>query len=324
MSSLSDRHIPPDQQPDPEEYDYDLDTALICVVGIRSIVPSDAFTAETLGTERTGSGVLIDGGVVLTIGYLIIEAETIWITLSDGTAVPGHILAYDQPTGFGLVQPLARLDLPGMPLGDSDRATVGDPVVVAGGGGREDAVAAQIVARQEFAGYWEYVLDDAIFTAPVHPHWGGTAVFGEDGAVVGIGSLQLMASGGSGEELPLNMVVPIGLLKPVLDELLAHGRRSQPARPWLGVYATGIENNVVVFGLAGGGPGEEAGMRTGDIVTAVAGRPVDDLASFFRAVWALGDAGTEVPLTLSRDGEVLEVTLVSTDRNRMFKQPSLH
>lgn len=324
MSSLSDWQIPPDLQPNPEDYDYDLDAALAAVVGIRSIVPSDAFSAETLGTERAGNGVLIEGGIVLTVGYLIIEAETIWITLSDGTAVPGHILAYDQPTGFGLVQPLARLDLPGRPLGDSDRARVGEPVVVAGAGGRGDAVAAHVVARQEFAGYWEYVLDDAIFTAPMHPHWGGTAVFGEDGAVAAIGSLQLMASGSSGEELPLNMAVPVNILKPVLDDLLAHGRRSQPARPWLGVYATGIENNVVVFGLASGGPGEEAGMRAGDIVTAVAGKPVDDLAAFFRTVWALGNAGTEVPLTLNRDGEVLEVTLVSTDRNRMFKQPALH
>lgn len=324
MSSLSDWQIPPALQPNPEEYDYDLDATLRSVVGIHSHVPADAFTAATLGTERAGNGVLIEGGVVLTIGYLVTEAETIWLSMANGTAVEGHTLAYDQPTGFGLVQPLARLDMPGLKLGDSSRADLGAPVVVAGANGREGAVAAQVVARQEFAGYWEYVLDDAIFTAPVHPQWGGTAVIGEEGRIVGIGSLQLMAASSGGEELPLNMAVPIDILKPVLDELLTQGRRNQPPRPWLGVYATGIDDNVVVFGLADGGPGEEAGVETGDIVTAVAGEPVSDLAAFYRAVWARGDAGAAVPLTLKREGETIELTLASTDRNRLFKGPRLH
>jgi S1-C subfamily serine protease len=324
MSSLSDWQIPPALQPNPEEYDYDLDAALECIVGIHSHIPADAFTASTLGTERAGNGVLIEGGIVLTIGYLITEAETIWINMADGTAVEGHTLAYDQATGFGLVQPLARLDKPCLKLGDSSRVDLGDPVVVAGASGREGAVAAQVVARQEFAGYWEYVLDDAIFTAPVHPHWGGTAVIGEGGEIVGIGSLQLMAAGSDGEELPLNMAVPVNILKPILDELLTQGRRKQAPRPWLGVYATGLEDSVVVFGLADGGPGEKAGVETGDIVAAVAGNPVKDLADFYRTVWAQGDAGASIPLTLEREGQMLELTLDSTDRNRLFKGPQLH
>jgi S1-C subfamily serine protease len=324
MSSLGDWQIPPGLQPNPEEYDYDLEAALEAIVGVRSIIPADAFTAETLGTDRVGNGVLMQSGIVLTIGYLVTEAETIWLTLSDGRAVEGHALAYDQPTGFALVQPLARLDMPGLPIGDSGRAEIGDSVVVAGAAGREGAVAAQIVARQEFAGYWEYVLDDAIFTAPVHPHWGGTAVIDEGGEIIGIGSLQLMAAGSGGEELPLNMVVPIDILKPVLDDLLTQGRRSAPPRPWLGLYATAIEDRVVIFGLARGGPGEKAGVQTGDIVAAVAGTAVDDLAEFYRTVWSLGDAGVEVPLTLLREGETLEVTLVSTDRTLLLKAPRLH
>jgi S1-C subfamily serine protease len=324
MSSLGDWQIPPGLQPNPEEYDYDLEAALEAIVGVRSIIPADAFTAETLGTERAGNGVLMQSGIVLTIGYLVTEAETIWLTLSDGRAVEGHALAYDQPTGFALVQPLARLDMPGLPIGDSGRAEIGDSVVVAGAAGREGAVAAQIVARQEFAGYWEYVLDDAIFTAPVHPRWGGTAVIDEGGEIIGIGSLQLMAAGSGGEELPLNMVVPIDILKPVLDDLLTQGRRSAPPRPWLGLYATAIEDRVVIFGLARGGPGEKAGVQTGDIVAAVAGTAVDDLAEFYRTVWSIGDAGVEVPLTLLREGETLEVTLVSTDRTLLLKAPRLH
>src|SRR6266404_4483981 len=169
MSSSSDWEMPHGFQPKPENYAYDLEAALTAMVGLRAIIPADAFTADTLGTERTGNGVLIRDGVVLTIGYLITEAQTIWLHLADGRPVPGHVLAYDQETGFGLVQALASIDLPVLPLGDSGHAKVGDAVVVAAAGGRKHAVAARIAAKQEFAGNWEYVLDEAFFTAPAHP-----------------------------------------------------------------------------------------------------------------------------------------------------------
>jgi S1-C subfamily serine protease len=324
MSDLGDWQVPPAIQPNPEEYDYDLDQAIASVVGVRALIPVDAFTAETLGTERAGNGVLIEGGVVLTAGYLVTEAETIWLSFSDGTAVEGHVLAYDQITGFGLIQPLARLNLPHLPLGHSSRVEIGDSVVVAGTGGREGAVAANLVAKQEFAGYWEYVLDEAMFTAPSHPHWGGAAVIGPAGDLVGIGSLQLQAAGPDGEELPLNMVVPVDILRPILDDLLTKGQRQAPARPWLGLYTTGIEDTVVVFGLASGGPGEAAGMQTGDVILAVAGEEVSDLAEFYRMVWDLGDAGVSVPLTIYREERTFDISLTSIDRNKMFKAPKLH
>src|SRR5215208_1783429 len=208
MPSASEWKVPASVQPKPEDYTYDLDAALSAVVGIRALIPGDAFTAETLGTERAGNGVLIRAdGLVLTIGYLVTEAETIWLTLIDGRAVPGTVLGYDQATGFGLVQALARLDLPALPIGRSSDAALGDQVVVAGAGGRQRSVAARIVAKQEFAGYWEYVLDEAIFTAPSHPNWGGTAVIGHDGTLLGIGSLQLQQDRGAGESEHLNMIV---------------------------------------------------------------------------------------------------------------------
>jgi len=169
MPSLSDWKVPTAAQPRPEDYGYDLEQAFNAVVGLRAIIPSDAYTAETLGTERAGNGVFIRGnGLVLTIGYLITEAETIWLNLADGRSVPGHVLGYDQETGFGLVQALAKLDMPALEIGNSAAAAVGERVVVAGAGGRQRSVAARIVAKQEFAGYWEYVLDEAIFTAPAH------------------------------------------------------------------------------------------------------------------------------------------------------------
>jgi len=324
MSSSSEWELPASVRPKAEDYSFDLERAFGAVVGIRAMVPADAFTAETLGTERTGNGVLIRDGVVLTIGYLITEADTIWLHLNDGRAVPATVLAFDQETGFGLVQALARLDLPGLELGHSKVAKVGDPVVVAGAGGRKHSVAARIAAKQEFAGNWEYVLDEAFFTAPAHPFWGGTAMIGSRGELLGIGSLQVQQVREIGTPEPLNMIVPIDLLKPILDDLLTLGRPNHPPRPWLGLNATEIDDKIVVARVATGGPSRKANLKTGDVVLAVADNQVGDLAGFFRRVWSLGKAGVEVPLTIFRDGRTFEVKVTSGDRNRFLKGPSLH
>jgi S1-C subfamily serine protease len=326
MSSSADWEMPLALQPKPEHYDYNLDEALTALVGLRATVPADAFTAEILGTERSGNGVLIRDGVVLTIGYLVTEADTIWLHLADGRALPGHVLAYDQETGFGLVQALGRLDLPVLPIGRSKAAKVGDGVVVAGAGGRKHSVVARIAAKQEFAGNWEYVLDEAIFTTPAHPFWGGTAMIGSGGELLGIGSLQVqqqqMREIGAPE--PLNMIVPIDILKPILEDLLTLGRPNRPPRPWLGLNAAEIEDKIVVARVSNGGPARRANLRTGDIVLAVAGAEVSELAGFFRKVWSLGKAGVEVPLTIYRDGRTFEARVTSGDRNRFLKGPSLH
>jgi S1-C subfamily serine protease len=325
MPSLSDWKVPPAAQPKPEDYAYDLNAALSSVVGLRTTIPADAFTANILGTERAGSGVMIrKEGVVLTIGYLITEAEAVWISLDDGRVVPGHVLGFDQTTGFGLVQTLARLDLPALSFDQSSTSRVGERVVMGGAGGRRHSVAAQIVAKQEFAGYWEYVLDEAIFTTPAHPVWGGTALIGPAGDLLGIGSLQLERARERGRPEHLNMVVPIDLLRPILDDLLKHGRRKGPARPWLGIYTTEVEDKLVIMGLANRGPADRADVRTGDVVLEVAGAEVSDLAGLFRKIWSLGDAGVEVPLTIWRDGDTFEVRVNSGDRSRFLKQPKIH
>ncbi len=325
MPSVSDWKIPSSAQPKPQDYGYDLDGALAAMVGLRAIIPADAFTAETLGTERAGNGVFIrDDGLVLTIGYLITEAETIWITLSDGRTVPGHALGYDQETGFGLVQALAKIEVPALGFGQSATASLGEKVVVGGAGGRARSVAARIVAKQEFAGYWEYVLDEALFTAPAHPNWGGTALIGPAGDLLGIGSLQLQHATEQGQARNINMIVPIDLLKPIFDDLMKTGRRVGPPRPWLGLYATEVEHRLVVVGLAERGPAKKADLRQGDIVLSLAGKEVRDLASFFRRIWAQGQAGVEVPLTIYRDGETMDVRVKSSERNRFLKGPSLH
>jgi S1-C subfamily serine protease len=325
MPSVSDWKVPSAVQPKPGDYGYDLERALSCVVGLHATVPADAFTADTLGTERAGNGVFIRGnGLILTIGYLITEAENIWIALSDGRSVPGHVLGYDQETGFGLVQALAKLDVASLQIGESAAASLGERVVVGGYGGRQRSVAARIVAKQEFAGYWEYVIDEAIFTAPAHPNWGGTALIGPNGDLLGIGSLQLQHAAERGQTQNINMMVPIDLLKPIIDDLLKFGRRNAPPRPWLGLYATEVENRLVIVGLADRGPAKQADLRTGDIVLSVAGKDVRDLAGFFRRIWAQGQAGVEVPMTIYREGETMQLRIKSGERNKFLKGPSLH
>jgi S1-C subfamily serine protease len=324
MPSLSNWTVPRSAQPKPEDYDYDLERALASVVAVRSTIPEDAFSAETLGTERLGNGVLIRDGIVLTIGYLITEADSIWLTFGDGRVVQGHALGYDQATGFGLVQALARLDVPALPLGQSGKARVGDKVVVAGAGGRSHSLSAQIAAKQEFAGYWEYLLEEAIFTAPAHPHWGGTAVIDGAGHLIGIGSLHLEQDKESGRAQDLNMVVPIDLLPPILDDLLTTGRANRPPRPWLGVYATEVEDKVIIVGVAGRGPAKRTDLRTGDVVLAIAGEEVSDLAAFYRRLWSLGAPGIEVPLLIYREGKTFELRVPSTERSRVLKPPRLH
>jgi S1-C subfamily serine protease len=324
MPSVADWAVPPNAQPTPEECSFDLDRALSAIVGLRAIVPADAFTAEILGTERVGNGVLVrEDGVVLTIGYLITEAEEVWLTLIDGRVVPGHVLGYDYETGFGLVQTLGTLDLPTLGFDQSSSAQVGESVVLGGAGGRSHSVAARIVSKQEFAGYWEYVLDEAIFTAPAHPHWGGTGLIGPAGDLLGIGSLQLEGAR-EGKSEHLNMVVPIDLLKPIYDDLLKAGRAKRPPRPWIGVYCIEVEDRLVVAGLAKGGPAQRAGLQTGDLLLSVAGTEVRDLAACFRRIWSLGHAGVEVPLLIWREGDTFEVRVNSGDRDRFLKRPKLH
>ncbi len=323
MAALTEWKVPPSAQPRAEDYNYDLERALSSVVGLHSIIPPDGFTAETLGIERAGNGVLIDNGLVLTIGYLITEAATVWLHLGDGRVAEGHALGFDQETGFGLVQVLGKLDLPVLPIGSSAAADIGERVVIGGAGGRTRSLAGRIAARQEFAGYWEYVLDEAIFTSPAHPNWGGTALISAQGELIGVGSLQLERAR-EGKNEHLNMVVPIDLLKPILDDLRKFGRVNKPARPWLGLYSTEIEDKIVAVGIAPKGPAARAELKTGDVILAVKGETVSTLASFYRKVWALGQAGVEVPLTLYREGVTFDVRVNSSDRQKFLKAPRMH
>jgi len=325
MSEFDAPAIDPNLRPDPAAFDFDLDHALKSVVSLQSQVPDSAYTAAVLGTERAGHGVVIgDDGLVLTIGYLIAEAQTIWLVNHAGAAVAGHVAGYDHETGFGLVQALGDLSAPALPLGSSREIVAGDDVVFAGHGGRRGSITARIEEKREFAGYWEYLLDEAIFTAPAHPFWGGGALIGPQGTLCGIGSLYVQQNVEGGQTYDGNMIVPIDLLPPILNDLRRFGRPQQAARPWIGALTAESDGRVVVVGLWENGPADSAGLRPGDLVVGVDKSPVTTLSELFRAMWGLGEAGTNVPLDVLRAGQLTEIHIESRDRAAFYEAPKLH
>jgi S1-C subfamily serine protease len=299
----------------------DLEGISRSVVKLRAEVPEDAFTAGILGSQRTGNGVVINSdGLILTIGYLVTEATDVWLTTPDGRELAGHPLAYDQVTGFGLVLPLEKADIAPLPLGSSANLHVGDQAYAVSSPEFAEPQSVDIFARREFAGAWEYLLEDAIFATPAHPHWSGSALIDGDGSVVGIGSL-LVREVTAGEEINANMFVPIDLLKPILKELTTRGRTSRQSRPWLGVYAAEMTGKVYVTGVAEGSPAQLADIREGDLITRVADHEVATLPDFYRRVWALGPAGSAVPLTAIRGATRLHLQVRSVDRLDLLKRP---
>ena len=294
-----------------------IESVLGAVVALHAEIPADARTAESLGTERDGHAVVIDSsGLALTIGYLILEAETVTLAAAGGVPVPAEILAYDHATGFGLLRAERPLKVRPMALARSALAEDGDRVVVAGAGGADQAITAQIVSRRSFAGYWEYMLDEAIFTVPPHPIFGGAALIDSAGRLLGIGSLFVNDAVAPGEFSPGNMFVPIDLLKPILADLIADGRSSTAPRPWLGLYTQEAPQGLFVSRVAGDGPAQRAGILPGSLVLAIDGRPIRTLESFYREVWAMGAPGVTVNLTLiDPTGEPREVAVVSGNRS---------
>jgi S1-C subfamily serine protease len=294
------------------------------VVKLRAVVPEDAFTADLLGEERIGSGIVIaSDGLVLTIGYLITEASDVWLTLDQGREVAAHPLAYDQVTGFGLVVPLEPLGRPPLPLGDSTQLIAGSACQVVSSPDFAEPQPVRVLMRREFAGAWEYLLEDAIYTVPAHSHWSGAALVDEHGALVGLGSL-LVREMVSGKETNANMFVPTDLLKPILEDMATLGRASRPSRPWLGLYAVEIGGRVLVTGVADGSPAQRADLREGDIITHLSGEPVEALPAFYRALWDLGPAGVLVRLALNRSNTRLDLEVRSVDRSEILKRPVRH
>ena len=289
------------------------------VVKLHVLVPEDARSAASLGTEREGSGVVIDGkGHILTIGYLVAEAKSIEVVGPGGDSVEAVFVGYDHETGFGLVKAGKPLGVTPMKLGASAHLKTGDRVLVGGYGGADAAQGAYVINRMEFAASWEYLLEDAIVTIPVLPNFGGAALVGRDGRLLGIGSLETMVSLAGVGSTSCNIFIPIDLLHPILQDLMA-GRRRKAPRPWLGINSEETHGRVFISRVTAGGPGEQAGLEKDDLIIAVKGREVRGLADFYRKVWALGEAGVEVPMTLLRGTQFREMKVRSVDRNQFLR-----
>ena len=317
LGALLAMSIPSFAEQDPKE---EVKEILKAVVKIRVGVPDYARSAKTLGTEREGSGVVIDAkGHILTIGYLITEAETIEVAGPDGKAVDAESIAYDFRTGFGILKTNKPLGVKPMELGRSAEVREGDPILVAASGGDEGAIGARVIARKEFAGYWEYLLEDAIFTAPPHPNFGGAALIDRTGKLVGIGSLFTQITVAGLGVIPGNMFVPIDYLKPILSDLIAKGQTADPPRPWLGVNVEENHGRVFVTRITPESPAEKAGLKMGDIVLTVNQKEVTGLADFYRKVWGLGQAGVEVPIGLLQGIQIREIKVKSGDRSQYYR-----
>ena len=293
---------------------------LNAVVRIRAIIPAEARTADILGTEREGHGVLIDStGIILTTGYLIIESETIEVTGQDGKKFEADFVGYDYASGFGVLRTKKPLNVEPIKLGRSSTVKVGDPVMVAGYGGTASALGARVIARREFAGYWEYLLDNAIYTSPPFADFGGAALISSEGRLLGIGSLFTEFEIEGLGSLPCNVFIPIDLLPPILEDLIAVGRPKKPARPWLGVNAEEAHARVFITRTTAEGPAERAGLNAGDLILKVNGKAVEGLSDFYRKLWALGSSGIKVTLTILRGTEIKEVNVNTGDRYENFQ-----
>ena len=295
------------------------DETLTAVVGVSAKIQANARSAESLGLERRGTGALVREGYVVTIGYLVIEAESIQVTGADGRTVPATLAGYDHATGFGLLKLLGKLAGRPLPLGDSSALGEREPAMAVPASARDNPSLVYVVSRRPFTGSWEYLLDSAIFTYPPVMDWSGAPLIGQKGELLGLGSLIVPDAGAAGTQSPGNMFVPIDLLKPILNDLIAKGRRGGPARPWLGVNADEFRGRLFVGRVSPESPAERAGLKSGDIVLAVGGEDVTTLADFYRRIWGHGAAGAEVPLKVLQGSRVRDVTVRSIDRVEYFR-----
>jgi S1-C subfamily serine protease len=299
---------------------FNVDEVLTSVTRLHAEVPTDAYTAETLGTEREGNGIVIDdNGLVLTIGYLIVEAMAVSLQDIDGNTVPAEVVAYDFESGFGLVRAMEPLGRPPVQFGSAKDLPINSPVLVVGSGGRDGTIGAVVVSKRPFAGYWEYMLDEAIFTAPPHTNWGGTALIGYDGALLGVGSLYVEDARQDPTVLAGNMFVPIDLLPPVLDDLMRLGRTATPPRPWLGMFAAESEGQVHVVATADNAPAAASGLKPGDVVVKIGDTVIHSMIELYKAIWQTGPAGAGIPFTILRGDIALRIEVTSEDRYKRLK-----
>ena len=301
-----------------------LQRAHAAVVGVLVNAIAEARSTESLGRQRSGSGVVIGpDGLVLTIGYLLLEAENIQVVTQDGRTLPARTVAYDLATGFGLLRPLLPLrGIASVPLGSIEGLAPGDALMVVTGGEDADIALTHVVGKRPFSGYWEYHIEAALFTSPPVAHHGGAAVFNRRGELLGVGSLFVGDATGSGRRMPGNLFVPVDLLKPILTELQRTGTTRQSRRPWLGLNSIEREGRVHVLRVSQESPAQAAGLRPGDVVLAVDDTRVATLEAFYKKLWDRGSPDADVRLTVQRAEEIRDVTVRAVDRMSTLARPA--
>ena len=291
------------------------DELLSAVVQVKTYINPDGRTVRGLGQQRSGSGIVIDdNGLILTIGYLMVEAHSAEVLTNSGRKTTADVVGYDHDTGFGLLRSSEPLKVKPLTLGKSGDLKEQDQVLAASFGGRAGIAPAYVMALREFAAAWEYLIPSAIFTAPAHSVWSGAALVSRDGKLVGVGSLVVGDVTGRGKNLPGNMYVPIDLLPPIMSDLLSRGRTAGPGRPWLGLNAEEVRGRIFVTRVTDEGPAQQAGIQPNDIILAVNGETPRSLADFYRKLWSLGSAGASVPLDLLQDNGAKRIAVKSINR----------
>ncbi len=279
-----------------------------------------ARSADTLGAEREGTGVVIDAsGLILTVGYLIIEAGSILAMTPDGGIYPAAVVGFDHASGFGLLRTQASAAKQPLKLADSSKLNTLQSVRIAAHADAGGVSPACVSSRRRFTGWWEYMIDDAIFTAPPRGEHSGAALLDDDGALLGIASLWVSDTLATGVAFPGNMFIPINLLKPILNDLTTHGKRQSASRPWLGIYTEDVEGHVVVTRTLPDGPADRSGIKRGDIILGVAGHSIGDQSEFYERLWASGQAGDDVTMHVLHDKKVKHFVVYSADRTDYFK-----
>ena len=325
LSNILEPNMSSTNKPRREDFSFDLDTTLASVVKITSNIPEDAFSAKTLGTSREGSAISInDSGILLTIGYLVVDSDSIFLHLKNGHTIEATLIAYHHESGLALIQALSKIDMPFIPQDNKDNLKKGDSVVIAASGGIDKSISGTVVDRRQFAGSWEYMIDNAIFTKPFHPEWSGAALINEGGYLSGVGSLWINDAEKVDDDSPGNMFVPIDLLTPIYEDLLAHGQAKKPHRPWLGIYVAENMENLFVSGVTLKGPASIAGINPGDIVTAVNGQQIDSLPRLYKLLWSQGNAGIKLILTIIREGTEIDINVKSESRYNFISKRHNH
>ncbi len=301
------------------------DSALDSLVSVKAYIPNDAMSADLLGTERTGHGTRIrNDGLIVTIGYVVNEAEKIWISSRCGKASAGVVIGNDFQSGLALIKPVTPLPGPTMALGKSRDLETSDIIrVTTSARDEQQSIDAQVVSKQEFAGRWEYLIEEAIFTAPANKNWSGAALINREGKLVGIGSLLIQGFEVNDSLCSVNMFVPIDLLTPVINEICDSGRRLTPERPWLGVLVDEKDGELTIVGIYRNCPADEAGLRPGDKILKVDDRPIYNLGHLFRSIWDLGEAGRKVPLTIMRRSKQQKVCVKSAERSAFLHKGTI-